>query len=94
MRENVKRYNEIVRTSQAACLTGDSDSCDMRINLSKHEMDITLIQARYQKRYDTLVARFDKAKARHTEVTDLIASTWPESIRSKPTCRSCGAGSR
>lgn len=26
----------------------------------------------YQKRYDGLVARFDKAKARHTEVTDLI----------------------
>ena len=30
-------------------------------------------QAEYQKRYDGLVSRFDKAKARHTEVTDLIA---------------------
>ena len=27
----------------------------------------------YQKRYDALVARFDKAKGRQTEVTDLIA---------------------
>lgn len=29
-------------------------------------------QSEYQKRYDGLLARFDKAKARHTEVTDLI----------------------
>ena len=34
---------------------------------------VALDQAEYQKRYDALVARFDKAKARHTEVTDLIA---------------------
>ena len=33
---------------------------------------VALDQAEYQKRYDALVARFDKAKARHTEVTDLI----------------------
>lgn len=30
-------------------------------------------QAEYQKRYDGLVSRFDKANARHTEITDLIA---------------------
>ena len=34
---------------------------------------ISLDQAEYQKRYDGLVSRFDKANARHTEVTDLIA---------------------
>ena len=33
----------------------------------------TLTEDEYQKRYDALVARFDKAKARHTDVTDLIA---------------------
>ena len=32
-----------------------------------------LNQAEYQKRYDGLVARFDKAKARHSEAADLIA---------------------
>ena len=31
------------------------------------------VKVSYQKRYDGLVARFDKAKARHTEVTELIA---------------------
>lgn len=34
---------------------------------------IALDQAEYQKRYDSLVARYDKAKARHDEVTELIA---------------------
>ena len=33
---------------------------------------VALDQTEYQKRYDGLVARFNKAKARHTEVTDLI----------------------
>ena len=40
------------------------------INENAH---VALDQTEYQKRYDALVARFDKAKARHTEVTDLIA---------------------
>ena len=39
----------------------------------KENAHVALDQAEYQKRYDALVARFDKAKARHTEVTDLIA---------------------
>ena len=39
----------------------------------KENAHVALDQAEYQKRYDGLVARFDKAKARHTEVTDLIA---------------------
>ena len=33
---------------------------------------VALDQAEYQTRYDALVALYDKAKARHTEVTDLI----------------------
>ena len=39
----------------------------------KENAHVALDQAEYQKRYDGLVARFDKAKARHTKVTDLIA---------------------
>ena len=39
----------------------------------KENAHVAIDQAEYQKRYDGLVARFDKAKARHTEVTDLIA---------------------
>ena len=39
----------------------------------KENAHVALDQAEYQKRYDALVVRFDKAKARHTEVTDLIA---------------------
>lgn len=40
------------------------------INENAH---VALDQTEYQKRYDALVARFDKAKVRHTEVIDLIA---------------------
>jgi len=40
------------------------------INENAH---VALDQMEYQKRYDALVARFDKAKGRQTEVTDLIA---------------------
>ena len=39
----------------------------------KENAHVALDQAEYQKRYDGLVARFDKAKARHSEVADLIA---------------------
>ena len=39
----------------------------------KENAHVALDQDEYQKRYDALVARFDKAGARHTEVTDLIA---------------------
>ena len=39
----------------------------------KENAHVALDQAEYQKRYDALVVRFDKAKVRHTEVTDLIA---------------------
>ena len=34
---------------------------------------VALDQAEYQKRYDSLAARYDKAKTRHDEVTELIA---------------------
>ena len=40
------------------------------INENAH---VALDQTEYQKRYDALVARFDKANGRQTEVTDLIA---------------------
>ena len=40
------------------------------INENAH---VALDQTEYQKHYDALVARFDKAKGRQTEVTDLIA---------------------
>ena len=40
------------------------------INENAH---VALDQTEYQKRYDALVARFDKVKGRQTEVTDLIA---------------------
>ena len=40
------------------------------INENAH---VALDQTEYQKRYDALVARFDKAKSRQTEVTDLLA---------------------
>ena len=46
---------------------------DMVQQCIKENAHVALDQAEYQKRYDGLVARFDKAKARHTEVTDLIA---------------------
>lgn len=39
----------------------------------KENSDVALDQAEYQKQYDSLVARFDKAKARYSEVADLIA---------------------
>ena len=34
---------------------------------------MALEQAEYQKRYDGLITRFDKAKARNTEVANLVA---------------------
>ena len=40
------------------------------INENAH---VALDQTEYRKRYDALVARFDKAKGRQAEVTDLIA---------------------
>ena len=48
----------------------DRESAEECIKENAH---VALDQDEYQKRYDALVARFDKAKARHTEVTDLIA---------------------
>ena len=39
----------------------------------KGNAHIALNQDKYQKRYDTLVERFNIVKARHNKVTDLIA---------------------
>ena len=46
----------------------------MQINFPEEgNAHIALDQTDYQKRYDGLVTRFDKARSRHTEVTELIA---------------------
>ena len=58
-------------SGKATGITGTSSyqSSGERVKENAH---VALDQDEYQKRYDALVARFDKAKARHTEVTDLI----------------------
>ncbi len=45
----------------------------LKVCSNKENAHVALDQAEYQKRYDGLIAWFDKTKARHTEVTDLIA---------------------
>ena len=59
-------------SGKATGITGTSSyqSSGERVKENAH---VALDQDEYQKRYDALVARFDRAKARHTEVTDLIA---------------------
>ena len=39
----------------------------------KENAHVALDQAEYPKRYDALMARFDKSKTKHAEATDLIA---------------------
>lgn len=64
-----------------AALESELSDLEAEINIAdelieeciKENAHVALNQAEYQKRYDGLVPRLDKAKARHTEVTDLIA---------------------
>ena len=67
--------------SDTTALESELSDLEAEINIAaelieeciKENAHVALDQAEYQKRYDGLVSRFDKAKARHTEVTDLIA---------------------
>ena len=74
-------YEQVLSKSlDTTALEGELAELEAEINIAaeliegciKENAHIALDQAEYQKRYDGLVARFDKAKARHTEVTDLI----------------------
>ena len=75
-------YEQVLMKSlDTTALEGELSELEAEINIAaelieeciKENAHVALDQAEYQKRYDGLVARFDKAKARHTEVTDLIA---------------------
>ena len=73
---------------------GCTQSTELIEECIKQNAHIALDQDEYQKRYDALVIRFDKAKARHTEVTDLIVErmarkhlieTYLKNLRSRET---------
>ena len=75
-------YEQVLsRSLDTTALEGELSELEAEINIAaelieeciKENAHVALDQTEYQKRYDALVARFDKAKARHTEVTDLIA---------------------
>lgn len=75
-------YEQVLsRSLDTTALEGELTELEAEINIAaeliekciKENAHVALDQTEYQKRYDALVARFDKAKARHTEVTDLIA---------------------
>lgn len=75
-------YEQVLSKSlDTTAFEGELTELEVEINIAaelieeciKENSHVALDQADYQKRYDGLVARFDKAKARHTEVTELIA---------------------
>ena len=75
-------YEQVLSKSlDTTAFEGEPTELEAEINIAaelieeciKENAHVALDQAEYQKRYDALVVRFDKAKARHTEVTDLIA---------------------
>ena len=75
-------YEQVLsRSLDTTALESELSDLEAEINVAaelieeciKENAHVVLDQDEYQKRYDALVARFDKAKARHTEVTDLIA---------------------
>lgn len=75
-------YEQVLSMSlDTTALESEISELEAEINIAaelieeciKENAHVALDQAEYQKRYDALVVRFDKAKARHTEVTDLIA---------------------
>lgn len=75
-------YEQVLsRSLDTTALESELSELEAEINIAaeliedciKENAHVALDQAEYQKRYDALVARFDKAKTRHTEVTDLIA---------------------
>ena len=75
-------YEQVLsRSLDTTALESELSDLEAEINIAaelieeciKENAHVALDQAEYQKRYDGLVSRFDKAKTRHTEVTDLIA---------------------
>lgn len=75
-------YEQILsKCLDTTALEGELAELEMEINVTaelvegciKENAHVALDQAEYQKRYDGLVARFDKTKVRHTEITGLIA---------------------
>ncbi len=75
-------YEQVLAKSlNTAALESELSELEAEINIAaelieeciKENAHIALDQAEYQKRYDALAALFDKAKARHTGVTNLIA---------------------
>lgn len=75
-------YDQVLsRSLDTTALESELSDLEAEINIAadliedciKENAHVALDQDEYQKRYDALVARFDKAKARHTDVTDLIA---------------------
>ena len=75
-------YEQVLSMSlDTTALESEISELEAEINIAaelieeciKENAHVAIDQAEYQKRYDALVVRFDKAKARHTEVTDLIA---------------------
>ncbi len=75
-------YEQVLsRSLDTTALESELSDLEAEINIAtelieeciKENAHVALDQVEYQKRYDGLVARFDKAKTRHTEVTDLIA---------------------
>ena len=75
-------YEQVLMKSlDTAALESELSELEAEINIAAELIEdcinenahVALDQTEYQKRYDALVARFDKAKGRQTEVTDLIA---------------------
>lgn len=75
-------YDQVLsRSLNTTALESELSDLEAEINIAaeliedciKENAHVALDQAEYQKRYDGLVSRFDKANARHTEITDLIA---------------------
>ena len=82
IRHILRIVNKVLsRSLDTTALESELSDLEAEINIAaelieeciKENAHVDLDQAEYQKRYDGLVARFDKAKVRHTEVTDLIA---------------------
>ena len=82
MEQFIAIYDQVLsRSLNTTALESELSDLEAEINIAaeliedciKENAHVALDQAEYQKRYDGLVSRFDKANARHTEITDLIA---------------------
>ena len=77
----IAKYEQVLsRSLDTTAFESELSDLEAEINIAAELIEeciyenahVALDQIEYQKRYDGLVARFNKAKARHTEVTDLI----------------------